>query len=133
MKIAVATDDKKLVAEHFGESALVLVGTVEEGQVVKKEERGKVGHNTFSKGEHHPQTDEKGRHGFGPEAEQRHKMMFDIFKDCEVLIVNLIGAGAYNYFTCSGVRVIATNVRDIDEAIALYIKGKLKHIEFHVD
>lgn len=133
MKIAIATDDQKSIAKHFGGSTFVFVATVEDGQVVNKEERPKPGHENFAGDEHHPQTDEKGRHGFGPEADQRHKMMFDVFKDCDVLIVNRIGTGAYMHFISAGVRVIATDIRDIDEAIDLYVKRSLPHIATLVD
>ena len=133
MKIAVAADDKNNVAEHFGGSSLTIMATVESGEVVKKKERSKPGHDEFAEWEHYPQTDEKGRHGFGPEAEKRHEMILDSFKDCDALIVNRIGTGAYNFFTNAGIKVIATDVKNIDDAISLYIQGKLKHSDSHVD
>ena len=133
MKIAVAADDKINVAEHFGGSSLTIVATVKGGEVVKKKERPKIGHDEFAKWEHYPQTDEKGRHGYGPEAEKRHEMMLDHLKDCDVLIVNQIGTGAYTSFTNAGIKVIATDVKNIDNAISRYIQGKLKHLKYHVD
>lgn len=133
MKIALATDDQKRIAEHFGGSRFILVATVEDGKVVNKEVKEKPGRHTFSAEEPHPQTDGKGRHGFGPGAEQRHNAIFNVFKDCETLIVGMIGTGAYNHFTSSGVRVIATDISDIDEAIELYIKGTLNHLATNLD
>lgn len=133
MKIAIATDDKINIAVHFGGSEFILVNTIENGRIVDQEVRDKPGHHTFSGTESHPQTDEKGRHGLGVEAEQRHRKMLDVFKDCEVLIVNRIGTGAYDYFMISGVRVVATDVINIDEAVGLCMKGELGHIEAHVD
>ena len=133
MKIAVATDDKMRVSDHFGGSPFIIVATVENGRVVKREVRDKPGHQGFSGEESHPQTDEKGRHGFGPDAEWRHNTIFNVFKDCESLVVGMIGTGAYNHFTSSGVRVIATDVKDVDEAIDLYIKGNLDHLPKMVD
>jgi len=133
MRIAVATDDQNHLAEHFGGSTFVLVATIEDGRISSKEIRTKPGHGTYSEEESHPQTDDTGRHGFGSEADSRHSAMFDVFKDCEVLIVNRIGTGAFHYFTSSGVRVIATDIQDIDETIAAYVKGKLEHIPSHMD
>ena len=133
MKIAVAADDKNNVAEHFGGSSLTIVATVEGDEVIKKRERTKPGHDEFAKWEHYPQTDEKGRHGFGPEAEKRHEMMLDDLKDCDALIVNRIGTGAYNFFTNAGIKVIVTDVKKIEDAISLYTQGKLKHLDSHVD
>ncbi len=133
MKIAVATDDGLNIATHFGGSGRIHVYTLDEGSIVDKEEREKPGHEIFSAIETHPQTDEKGRHGFGPDTEQRHNDMFDVFKDCEALIVNMIGIGAYRHFSSRGVRVIATDIKDIDEALRLYAQAKLKHNAFMVD
>ena len=133
MKIAVVTDDNKSIAEHFGGSAFFLVTFVEDGKVVNREKRENIGHSVLADGEHHHKPNEKGRHGFGPDSEQRHGKMFDCFKDCEVLIVNMIGTGAYNYFLRSGVRVIATDVKNIDEAVDLYIKGNLNHVRTLLD
>lgn len=132
MKIAIATDDKLHIAEHFGGSDFILVATIEDGRIVNKEVREKPGHHAFSGAESHPQTNERGRHGFGTEAEQRHTEMFDAFKDCEALIVNRIGTGACTHFISSGVRVIATDIKDVDEAIDFYIKGKLHHLDAQV-
>ena len=133
MKIAVVADDKNNVAEHFGGSSLTLMATVEDSEVIKKKERFKLGHDEFAEWEHYPQTDEKRRHGFGPEAEKRHEKILDSFKDCDALIVNRIGTGAYNLFAHRGIKVIATDVKNINDAISHYIKGKLKHLESHVD
>lgn len=133
MKIAVATNDGMTIAEHFGGSSIILVISVEDGQVVKRELREKPGHVTFAGQEDHPQTDEKGRHGFGSVAEQRHRTLFEIFQDCEVLIAGKMGTGAYTQFVSSGVRVIATDIKSIDWAVDLYIKGGLNHIDTLLD
>ena len=133
MKIAIATDDKINIAEHFGSSRFILVVTIENCQVVGKEFLEKPGHSMFSKTEPHPPTDNKGRHGFGDDAELRHGRMFDLFRGCEALIVNKIGTGAYTYFSSSGVKVIATDTKDVDEAILLYSKEKLQHKPANLD
>ncbi len=133
MKIAVATDDKTQIAEHFGGNAYILVATVMNGQITDREVREKPGHGQFAGDESHPQTDERGRHGYGAEAVKRHMTILDVFKDCKTLIVNRIGTGAYDHFTLSGIRAIATDIKNIDEAVALYIKGNLRHITSQVD
>jgi len=133
VKIAIATDDKTYIAEHFGGSFFVLVATVVNGQVTGKEIREKPGHSQYAGEELHPQTNEKGIHGLSAFAEQRHAVQLDVFKDCEVLIVNMIGTGAHEHFTIAGIKVIATDIKNIDEAIDLYVKGDLRHLEAHVD
>ena len=133
MKIAIVTHDKENIAEHFAGSSYILVATVGPDGTVAKEIRVKPGHSEFSGVAGHPLTDEKGRHGFGPEAERRHGAMFETFKDCEALIVHKIGTGAFRHFTTAGVKVVATDIEKIDEAVKHYAEGGLKHKEAYLD
>lgn len=133
MKIAVATEDKVNVGQHFAGSPYIMVITVENGEIVKREIRENIGHSEFAGEESHPQTDETGRHGFGEKAEERHKKQLEILNDCDVLISGMMGTGAYNFFKDSGLDVITTDVKSIDEVISLYTQGKLKHMEQRLD
>lgn len=132
MKIAIASNDKINVEDHFGGSNIVVV-TVEDGKIVNKELREKVGHNDYATEEHHPQTDASGKHGFGPKSGERHKSMFETFKDCQILISGMMGTGAYEYFNNAGLAVILTDVKNIDEAVSLYVEGKLEHKASRLD
>ncbi len=125
MKIAVVTEDKVHVGEHFGGSPYIVVATVEAGEIVNREERHNPGHDEFATEEHHPQTSPEGTHGFGSEAEKRHKMQLDIIEDCDVLVVDRMGTGAYNLFTDAGIKVIATDVKEIDKIFDLFASGEL--------
>jgi len=127
VKIAVVSEDKVNVSEHLGGAPYFVVVNVEDGKVTGKEEREKPGHKKFASEEEHPLTDEKGHHGIGPQATERHKQMYEIIKDCEVLIAGRMGFGAYEDMTSFGLKVIATDVKTIDEAISLYVEGKLEH------
>lgn len=133
MNIGVATEDKINVGEHFGGSSCIIVAIVENGKIVNKEERHLPGHEEFAKSEHHPQTSESGKHGFGLLAEKRHKIQLEVFKDCDVLITGLIGTGAYNFFKNAGIEVIATDIKGIDDVISLCAQGKLEHTESLMD
>ena len=50
-------------------------------------------------------------------------------KDCEAIIAGRMGSGAYEDFRELGLKVIATDVKDIKEAVSLYVKGELLHKE----
>ena len=54
MKIAVITDDGKTISQHFGRALHYQVLTIEEGKVVDREMRDKLGHSQFSAVREHP-------------------------------------------------------------------------------
>ena len=132
MKRAIPTEDEKNVSEHFGGAPYFLVATVEGKEIVNRERRKKPGHEEFATDEAHPQTDEKGRHGFSPIASERHKEIKDIIKDCELVITGRIGLGAHTDMKNFGIKVIATEVKSIDEAVSLWTQGNLSHIKDRV-
>ena len=66
MKIAVITDDGKTISQHFGRAPYYLVLTIEEGKIVSREMRDKMGHNQFSAQPHRRRTPRRRpRDGFG--------------------------------------------------------------------
>ncbi|MFA5309496.1 MAG: NifB/NifX family molybdenum-iron cluster-binding protein [Dehalococcoidales bacterium] len=127
MKIALISDDGKTVSQHFGMATLYVVATVENGAVVNKETREKAGHHTFAGGEH-PETAEGERHGYDAGAQSRHERMAQSIDDCQVLIVGGMGWGAYDGLKSRGIEPIVTDVQDIDEAVKLYIEGKMTNL-----
>ncbi|RME39883.1 MAG: dinitrogenase iron-molybdenum cofactor biosynthesis protein, partial [Thermoflexia bacterium] len=60
MKIAAVSDDGVTISPHFGRAPFYVVVTVEEGRIVGREVREKMGHAHFA-GEHH--------HGYGHGAD----------------------------------------------------------------
>ncbi len=129
MKIAIPTEDKATISEHFGGASYFMVVTVEGNKITNKEIREKPGHKDFAGEEHSPQTTETGKHGVGPVAAERHKKMHEVIKDCDVIIANRMGLGSYIDMQGFGIKVIVTDVKDIDEAVSLYLEGKLSHQE----
>ena len=47
MKIAAITDDGVTISQHFGRAPYYLVYTVEDGEIVDRELREKLGHAQF--------------------------------------------------------------------------------------
>jgi predicted Fe-Mo cluster-binding NifX family protein len=126
MKIAAISDDGVTISQHFGRAPLYVVVTVEDGKIVSKENRDKAGHHTFG-GEHH-ETAPGERHGYDSGAQSRHATMARTIEDCQVLIAGGMGWGAYDSLKSRGIEALVTDVEDIEEAVNLYVQGKLPNL-----
>lgn len=129
MKIALITDDGKTVSQHFGRAQHYLVATVENGQVVTREMRDKLGHSHFADQPHHEEKTGQ-PHGMDTESHNKHIQMSEAIKDCEVLLCRGMGRGAYESMKTRNIRPLVTDITNIDEAITAYINGQIvDHIE----
>jgi len=128
MEIAAVSDDGVTISQHFGRAPFNVVVTVEDGKIVARETRDKMGHAQFA-GEPHTEeahgADPRG-HGFDPAAQSRHALMAAAIADCEVLLVRGMGAGAYESMKQAGIRPIVTDVTTIDEAVEAVISGQIE-------
>jgi len=127
MKIAAITEDEITISQHFGRAPLYVVVTVEEGRVVNKETRDKTGHHTFAANQH-PETAPGERHGYDAGAQTRHASMAETISDCQVLLAGGMGWGAYESMRSYNIEPVVTDVENIDEAIKLYLAGKLENL-----
>mgnify|MGYP001110848465 CR=1 FL=1 len=127
MKIATISDDGTTISQHFGRAPLYVVVTVENGKIVTKETRDKTGHHTFAA--HRPPDLAPGeRHGYDAGSEVRHESMAETISDCQVLLAGGMGWGAYEAMQSYDITPIVTDVRSIDEAVQLYLDGKLTNL-----
>jgi len=126
MKIAAITDDGITVSQHFGRAPLYVAVTVEDGKVVGQETRPKAGHHTFAA--HHQASDHAGKHGYDAGSQVRHASMAETIADCQVLIAGGMGWGAYESLKSRNIEPIVTDVETIDEAVKLYLEGKLVNL-----
>ena len=131
MKIAAITDDGQTISQHFGRAPYYLVMTIENGQIVSREKRDKLGHAHFANDPH--EEDKPGQpHGFGPAAQNRHGQMAEAITDCQALLCGGMGRGAYETLRvrARNIQPIVTDMVSIDEAVRAYIAGSLvDHIE----
>jgi len=127
MKIAAISDDGATISQHFGRAPLYVVVTIEDDKIVNKETRAKAGHHTFTTQEHSPAAPGE-RHGYDAGAETRHVTMFESISDCQVLIAGGMGWGAYESMRSRSIETIVTDVENIDEAVGLYLDGKLLNL-----
>ena len=124
MKIAIISDDKANISQHFGRAPYYIVVTIADGKIVARETRSKAGHQTFAA--HEPVKLAPGeRHGYEAGSRARHESMAEDILDCQALLVGGMGWGAYEAMTGYGIETIVTDVRDIDEAVELYLAGKI--------
>jgi len=126
MKIAAISDDGVAISQHFGRALLYVVITVEEGKVTSKETRDKAGHHTFAA---HPPPDlaPGERHGYEAGSQVRHANMAEAISDCQIVLAGGMGWGAYESLKSYNIEPIATDVKNIDEAVQLYLDGKLEN------
>ena len=132
MKIAAVSEDGITISQHFGHAPFYVVVTVEDGKVVSRETRDKMGHAQFA-GEPHAEeahgADPRG-HGFDLDAQSRHGRMTAAIADCDVLLARGMGAGAYQSMEQAGIRPVVTDRANIDEAVQAYLGGRLvDHME----
>ena len=128
MKIAVVSEDGATISQHFGRAPWYVVVTVENGKTTLKEKRAKIGHNHFA-GQEGPHATYGGPHGYDITSQRRHASMADTIADCKVLIAGGMGMGAYDSLKSYNIEPIITDVRDIEQAVNLYIHGKLPNLK----
>jgi predicted Fe-Mo cluster-binding NifX family protein len=133
MKIAVVTDDGVKISPHFGRAPYYVVITIEDGNVVAREQREKAAHG---RGHDHSHaaggtiTLDSQPHGFDAAAQETHARMAAAISDCHVLLARGMGMGAYRGLIQAGLEPIITDIATIDEAVAAYLAGT---IENHLD
>jgi len=115
IKIAAVSDDGQTISQHFGRAKYYTVLTIEDGKIIAREQREKMGHAQFA-GEHHEEEADPRGHGFAPAEQDRHFRMAEAIRDCQFLLARGMGAGAYYSMEQAGIRPIITDIASIDEA-----------------
>lgn len=152
MKIAVVTDDRHNVAQHFGRAPYYLVYNVEGDHILEREIRHKIGHHTVMAAtapgqgyqQHERPHDRDGGHSqlhghqrqHGASGDnrlrvgrqsgdpERHRGMVSAIEDCQMLIVGGMGSGARQAMLDAGIRPCRTDLEDADEAVRAYLAGQ---------
>ncbi len=122
-KIACATDDGKTISAHFGRAQYYAVVMVEEGQIVARELRPKMGHQQYG---HVAHIDPQGLRGTDAGSHDKHVSMAEAISDCEALLCCGMGYGAYQSMAEIGIKPVVTDVVDLDAAVLAYACGTLE-------
>ncbi|URA09975.1 NifB/NifX family molybdenum-iron cluster-binding protein [Thermospira aquatica] len=124
MKVAIASDDGKKVASHFGRAKGFVVCEIEEKEVKQRDYIP----NTFTG---HARGLHQGDHGHshGAAHGRSHAGILEALKDVKVVISHGMGRNLYEDLTQAGKDVYVTDKVNIDEVLVLFVEGKLSHIE----
>lgn len=124
MKIAVITDDGKTISQHFGRAPYYMVLTIEDGKIVNREMRDKMGHNQFHDPLHAEESDSSG-HGMDSASHDKHVNMAETIVDCKAILCGGMGMGAYESMQRLNIQPVVTELSDIETAAQAFIDGKL--------
>ena len=124
MKIAAITDDGKTISQHFGRAPYYLVLTIEEGKIINREMRDKMGHNQFS-AEPHAEEPHGANHGTDSASHNKHVSMAETISDCKAILCGGMGMGAYESMRRLNIQPVVTDLLDIDAAAQAFMYGKL--------
>jgi predicted Fe-Mo cluster-binding NifX family protein len=123
MKVAVASDDGKVICQHFGRTRGFAVFEIENDQIKSKE----YVPNTFTA---HAAGNNGGgdhsHHSHGPTHMHSHDSILNALQDCKAVISCGMGQRLVYDLQNAGIEPIRTNVTDVDQAIELYIQQVLK-------
>ena len=122
LSIAIATDDGITISQHFGRAKYYEVLFVENGKVVKREHREKLGHHNFVQDDHHHSREQ---HGFDESSQNKHVSMAEAIKDCQILLARGMGAGAYQSMLQLNITPVITDITNIDGAVQSFINGTI--------
>ena len=127
MKVAVVSDDKSQIRQHFGRAKYYVVYQTENSKILYREMRKKlVHHNDVGKSGF--MAEHECDHGYGKGAHIRHRGMIEIISDCQVMIAGGMGWGAYESLKNQDIDTVITDVKDMDKAVELYLTGKLPNL-----
>ena len=121
--IAAVTDDGTTISQHFGRAKYYEVLFVENGKVVKRERREKLGHNNFAQEEHHHHPGEQ--HGQDQHSHNKHVSMVETIKDCKYILARGMGGGAYQSMLQLNIKPVVTDIKNIDDAVQAVINGSI--------
>jgi len=124
MKIAAITEDGKNISQHFGRAPYYLVVTINDGKIVLRELRNKLGHAQFADQPHEPEMPDQ-PHGMGAGAQDRHMRMSEAISDCDALLCGGMGKGAYLSMVERGIKPVVTDIQDIEQAAMAYFEGSI--------
>lgn len=118
MKIAIASDDQKLIAGHFGRTRGFLVYDIEDNKVAARNyiSNDFTGH---AHGHHH---DHDHHHGHA----HSHASILEALKGCEAVISRGMGRRIYDDLQQAGIQAFIVNEVEADKAVDLFLQQKLE-------
>ena len=128
MKIAFVSDNGENISAHFGRAPYYVVVEIEDKKEVSREKRDKMGHTHFQSSHSHEEHSNEG-HGFSPESHSKHISMMAAIEDCSVVVCGGMGRGAVQSIKGAGKELRLTEVRDINQALEMFLADNLPNRE----
>jgi len=125
MKIAVVSDDGTTISQHFGRAMFYVVSAVEGGRWSAR--RSELRQDTTPL----PSTSRIRKESITvltPPHRPSTAPWLTPITDCQVLLAGGMGRGAYESLKSYNIKPIITDVGDIDQAVQLYVDGKLPNL-----
>jgi predicted Fe-Mo cluster-binding NifX family protein len=113
MKIAIASDDGKTIASHFGRTRGFVIVETKDGKITGNEYRSNTftAHVTGLEGE--------------SQADNRHGPILNALSDCQVVVARGMGRRIYDDLAAADIEVFVTNEVEAEKAAEQYLMGKL--------
>ncbi|MBT8074642.1 MAG: dinitrogenase iron-molybdenum cofactor biosynthesis protein [Xanthomonadales bacterium] len=126
MKIAVVTDDKQTISQHFGRAEHYIVVLSDEKQILERKTLPKAvkNHAKHRRGRQDEQEQMRGK-GTGQRAHKQHEDMFKDIGDCDIVMSRGMGRGAYSGLERLGIQPIITDIPDIEDAVQAVLDGTI--------
>ena len=105
-KIAIPSDDRKTIADHFGRTAGFLVFHYADDEMQSE-------YRSIAAG---PQDECCGNDG-----ESRHHRIVDVIRDCDVVIAGGMGGGMMTALRDAGIEVALSTARDARAAAEMFV------------
>jgi predicted Fe-Mo cluster-binding NifX family protein len=115
MKIGIASNDHRSIAQHFGRTKGFVIAELIDGTIKSKDYRENVFTHHLQQGEHQ----HEGGHGHS------HEGILAALKDCDVVIARGMGRRIYEDLRGANIESLITDIPTVDDALSAYVSGTL--------
>jgi len=133
MKIAFASDDGRNISSHFGQAEFYVVVEIANGEDVERRLISKdstecnCSQQVSLESVGGPGSEGHSHHHEHGDHEQKHKILFEPIKDCQLVIARGMGSGAVGRLEKMEIEVTLTSHKEIEKALNDFLTGKLQH------
>lgn len=114
MKVAIASDDRMTISQHFGRTLGFEIFVIEDGKIIDQIYRKNdyTGHA-------------RGMEGMSHQVD-RHAPILEALQDCNAVIANGMGRRIYEDLQNAGIETFIVEEYNTEQAVRRYIENKLQ-------
>jgi predicted Fe-Mo cluster-binding NifX family protein len=109
MKIAIASDDKKTIAHHFGRALGFMIFDIQDSKIMSEEYRENIGKSN------------------GTCGSCNHSAMINNIKDCEAVISFGMGQHIFDDLKENRIKAIVTEEKTVKDALEKFLSNELEN------